>query len=91
MRARWLTIATVKLQHYVIIRGWGAPGGFYVHWFGRIVSSLAPCEFIRWRDILSIVDGRLRRHGLRRVDWGTVQSAQRDYLLLRVRVIRSAG
>lgn len=86
-KQRWVTIGTVKMDHYVNILNCGFPGGLEIHWRHR-TDWCQPWQFLRWPDLMSAVDRRLNIAGLRRV--AAACDAQRSCgrIVLRVQVVR---
>jgi hypothetical protein len=63
MRRRWIMIAEVALDRFLVLANAGMPGGMVVHWRGQN-AMLQVVEFRTWEGLQFAVMNRLRRAGL---------------------------
>lgn len=59
-RSRTITIGMARTPWFVRIGNCGFPGGFYMHWRGRVHTVFQQSEFVDWRDVVTAIRSRLR-------------------------------
>lgn len=85
IKTRWIVIGFVRSNWFVIMRNCGFPGGFYLHWKGRM-NPFQPDEFLSWEQVLWAVRRRL---GMARLEMVGVEKESAGYWeKLRVEVRR---
>ena len=65
---RWLQLAKVRTNHFVVILNAGYPYGFLIDWAGVLLPWQA-VECVRWADVEAVGAHRLRWAGLEVVEF----------------------
>ena len=84
---RWLTIGTVKLDHYVTMANCGFPRGLRLNWVHR-ADWCQPWQFLNWEDLQGAVRRRLNLAGLELVAMASRVQRRYGEIVLRVLVVR---